>query len=290
MALVTRPVLSLPHAARQKIAQKTTVIVEEKCLNAHMYNKEFSAVLLDIHEKGGTISVNHCGKIEKVSNSITSEKESKTVLRTLCALSFLDRYQDTPIINNVFCKLNGLIMKPQWTMFHQLEEECSELLTRMGTIENLRSLDTDLICLLCTLCRWKSANPTITDLLFEVGRSVWPYMNRSLWDSEPFVDFVCDILEVVGSRLEQAHPKNFKTAWKVIHKNVIGVSTTAYSRLRLLSVVEHKNRMWSLPEEVRGFYNQLYKEVCRSYFCLLIYSNGPCSIKSPGQYPGGKSY
>ena len=102
MALVTRPVLSLPHAARQKIAQKTTVIVEEKCLNAHMYNKEFSAVLLDIHEKGGTISVNHCGKIEKVSNSITSEKESKTVLRTLCALSFLDRYQDTPIINNVF--------------------------------------------------------------------------------------------------------------------------------------------------------------------------------------------
>lgn len=264
MALVTRPVNPLPHAARKKSAHKTTVIVEEKCLDNQIYNKEFSAILLDIHEKGGTISVNHCGKIEKVSNSITDEKESKTIFRTLCVLSFLDRYQDKPVINNVFCKLNDLISKPQWTMFHQLEKECSELLTRMGTIENLRSLDTDLICLLCTLCRLNSANPTITNLLFEVGRSVWPYVNRSLWDSEPFVDFVCDVLEVVGSRLEQLHPKNFKTAWKVIEKNLIGlhVSTTAYSRLRLLSVMEHKNQMWNLPEEVKGFYNQLYKEVC----------------------------
>ena len=157
---------------------------------------------------------------------------------------------------------------PKWPMIDQLEQECFELLTRMCTIENLNSMDTDVICLICTLCRCDSdSNISLGKLLLEVGRSVWPYINRPLWNSDHFVDFISDILEAVGNHLERLFPKSFKVAWNVINKNLLGINNvdmSRYGRLRLLSVIEHKRRGWSLPAEIVEFYKSEYKGV-RNY-------------------------
>lgn len=268
MALVTRPVMSLARPITGTAVEKSSVIFEEKTVTAYSYHKPLLAMLIDISEKGDLAGESYSDRIEKMAKLVTSEKESRMFFQTLCAMSFLDRYQKRPVVVDVFDELDRKISNPQLTMFKQLEKKCFQLLTRMGTIENLRSLDTDLVCLLCTHSYRNLENTSLNNLLLEIGRSVWPYVNRPLWESEPFVDFISDILEVVGGRLECLYPKNFKIAWNVIRQSIIGVNTTLsnYSTLRLLSVIEHHQNMWSLPEKTKEYYKEQYKQVLRCLF------------------------
>ena len=102
MALVSQPVLGVNHTSRKRPVEKSLVLMEEKCLTSCIYDKQCLALLMDIYEKGDIESENYFTKVNKIVNLVTTMEQSKKVFRTFCALSFLDRYSETPIILTVF--------------------------------------------------------------------------------------------------------------------------------------------------------------------------------------------
>jgi hypothetical protein len=213
---------------------------------------------MDIYEKSTTMSDEaYDNKIKKIAEMVTSANESNTIFQTFCGISFLDRYQDNVIIACAMQDLDKRISNSSWRMEEKLKDKCNQLLTRMGTIENLSSLDADFICLLCQLCKSSNQYTVLFDLLLEIGKSVWPYLKRPLWNREPFVDFVADIFETIGKRLEEMYSKKFCIAWKVIFENLVAskADMSYYSRLRLLAVIEHRHKKWTLPIDVE-FYRE----------------------------------
>ena len=231
--------------------------MEEKCHASCIYNKQCFSIVMDLYENGEIGSQSYLQKVKKIGLLVNSMEESRKIFRTFCLLSFLDRYCNSPMIVQIFIDVNDCLHN--WPMLDQLKQECLQLLTRMTTIENLNSHDTEMMCLLCCLCTY--GNTSLSPLLFEVARSVWPYINRPLWTSEHFVDFICDILQVVGKQLKELHPKNFHTAWMVIYRTFIASNVSDYSRLRLLTIIEHGQRNWNIPSEITELYKEEYKTV-----------------------------
>ncbi|XP_028391863.1 uncharacterized protein LOC114516539 [Dendronephthya gigantea] len=265
MALATTPILNsmIRPACKRRLEKPAVVVIDDTRPSACTYHKKSLSILMDIAKDHATISNNaDSGQIMKIADTITCGKESNDVFQTFCGLSFLDRYQNKATIACSMHDLDRHIRKHSWQMEDQLHSKCNQLLVRMGTIENLSSLDADLICLLCSSCKSHNQNTTLFDLLLEIGRSIWPYLKRPLWHSEPFVDFVADIFEAIGGKLEELYPKNFNAAWKEILKHLVFSQDkmSNYSRLRLLAVFEHRHRRWCLPADVTEFFREQYDE------------------------------
>lgn len=263
MALATTPVIPMIRPACKRRVEKPSVVMEDTRPATCSYHKHYLAILMNIFEKITSMPhETYDSNITKIAEMITCQDESDNIFKTFCGLSFLDRYQERPIIACAMQDLDKKISSISWQMTKKLQDKCSQLLTRMSMIENLSSQDADLILLLCRLCKSSDQSSPLFKLLLEIGRSVWPYIKRPLWHTEAFVDFVADIFETVGNRLEQLYPKNFGVAWKVICKNLATkIEMSDYSRLRLLAVFEHKHTNWRLPDDVREFYRKEYNEV-----------------------------
>ena len=257
-----------PVSKRRIEKPEVIVVMEDNRPSTCSYHKQCLCEVIDIYQKSKTLTNDLYGsKITKIVEMIGCEDESNAIFQTLCGVSFLDRCQDKKIIANALKDVDEKISNISWKMEIKLQTKCYDLLTRMGMIENLNSSDTELICLLCQLCKSTSPNSVLLDLLLEIGRSIWPYLKRPLWRNEPFVDFVADIFETIGDRLETLYPRNFCTAWKVILKNFISSNgeMSCYGRLRLLTVVELKHRRWSFSETLLEFYREQYNEVRKNF-------------------------
>ena len=263
MALATTPMVNgvIRPACKRSIAQRPVVIMEEAHLPTYVYHKQCLSILMDIYEKGTTSGEAYENKIDKIAAMVKCENDS--IFQTFCGVSFLDRYHEISLISFFMRDLDSKISTPLWQMNEKLRTKCFQLLTRMSMIENLSSLDANLICLLCHQCKTADQSSEFFDLLLEIGRSVWPYLKRPLWHNEPFVDFVADIFETIGDRLENMYPRNFSVAWKIICEILVSSKEdmSCYSRLRLLAVVEHRHRKWSLLGDAAEFYRKQYVEV-----------------------------
>ena len=262
MALATTPMVNgmIRPACKRRLEKPAVVVMEDTRPSTCSYHKQCLSVLMDIYEKSTTMSDEaYDSKMRKIAEMVTSANESNTIFQTFCGISFLDRYQDTAIIACAMQDLDKRISNSSWRMEEKLKDKCNQLLTRMGTIENLSSLDADFICLLCQLCKSSNQYTVLFDLLLEIGKSVWPYLKRPLWNREPFVDFVADIFETIGKRLEELYSKKFCIAWKVIFENLVAskADMSYYSRLRLLAVIEHRHKKWTLPIDVEFYREQI---------------------------------
>ena len=266
MALATVPIASgvIPPVSKRRLEKPEVIVVmEDNRPSTFSYHKQCLCELIDIYQKSKTMTNDvYDSKITKIVEMISCEDESSAIFQTFCGVSFLDRCQDKEIIANALKNIDEKISNISWKMECKLQNKCDHLLTRMGMIENLNSSDTELICLLCQLCKTTNQNSVLLDLLLEIGRSIWPYLKRPLWHNEPFVDFVADIFETIGGQLEMLYPKNFCIAWKVILTNFISSNgkMSCYSRLRLLTVIELKHRRWSFSESLQEFYREQYNE------------------------------
>ena len=265
MALATTPVINglIRPVCKRSIAEKPVVIMENAHLPTCVYHKPCLSLLMDIYEKGTMSGEAYDSKVNKIAAMVMSKDDANSIFQTFCGVSFLDRYHERPAISCMMQDSDSKISIPSWRMDGLLRDKCFQLLTRMSMIENLSSLDAELICLLCGQC--KTANPSseFFDLLLEIGRSVWPYLKRPLWHNESFVDFVADIFETIGDQLEEMYPRNFGIAWKIICEILVSSKgeISCYSRLRLLAVVEHRHRKWILPSDAVEFYKQQYSGV-----------------------------
>lgn len=270
MALTTTPINNDVHGVirprRKRLINKPAVVVmDDTRPSTCSYHKHCLCILMDIYEKSSTMSKDtYHSKINQMAEIANSEiANSDQIFQTFCGMSFLDRYQDNVIITSAIQDLDKRISNSSWRVTQKLQDKCVKLITRMGTIENLSSFDADLISLLCLVCKSNDHCQIFYDFLLEIGRSIWPYLKRPLWHSEPFVDLVADVFETIGSKLEELYPKNFAVAWKVILTNLIMSKPVMsyYSRLRLLAVIEYKHSQWSLSSDVVEFYRNQYNEV-----------------------------
>ena len=240
------------------------VVMEDTSPSTYSYHKQCLCVLIDITQKHKEMTDDvYDSKITKIAEMITSDGESNSILQTFCGVSFLDRCQSKAIIASALNEVDEKISNASWKLGVKIQDKCDDLLIRMSMIENLTSSDSELICLLCQLCKTANQNSGLLDLLLEIGRSIWPYLKRPLWHKEPFVDFVADIFETIGDKLEKLYPKNFCKAWKIILQNHVSSNgdMSCYSRLRLLNIIELKHRKWSLSGELLEFYEEQYDEV-----------------------------
>ena len=280
MALATTPIINgmiRPTCKRRVEKPAVIVVMEDTRPSTCSYHKQCLSVLMDIYEKRSAMSrQSYDSQINKIAEMVNCESESNNIFQTFCGISFLDRYQEKGIFACALQDLDAKISTISWKMEWKLQNKCDQLVSRMGMINNLTLLDAEVICLLCRLCQTANQSSSLFKLLLEIGRSVFPYLKRPLWHSEPFVDFVADIFGTIGNQLEENFPKNFPIAWKVILKNLVSSKgeMSCYSRLRLLIVIEQRHRKCSLTGDVLEFYRKQYNEVRTDVPTLLFCSKG----------------
>ena len=197
----------------------------------------------------------------------------------LALASCIDR-QRSPVISKLFWEL---ATNKGAFLLSKLEKTCQEFLQVLTMLEVPSPVQFSTVFLLSSMSRLdalpQSFRTEVLGFLEEVTTALWPYCTANakapnLWNSENFVDALCDVLLVCGETMETCCPTNLTRTFQMVDRQIIANKVSGYSRFRLLELREWRLGNWKMEERTRKYYKTAYRKVSQHPRYFIIQTLG----------------
>ena len=218
---------------------------------------------------------------------IQDPKNVDWLFQVFCLSSWIDRYR-SPIISKLFYKLtandNNNGTSSSSMLLCKLESAYKDVLQVLTLLGTPNAMHFSVVFLLCSTSHLKtlpsSHRAEVLCYLEELTRAFWPYCMSntrapSLWNSDAFVDSLCDVLIACGQSMEVQCPVNMNRTFQMISTQLISNTISQYSRLRLLEILELRSLGWEMEHTAKEYYKSANEKVSNSVPSLLCISLKP---------------